>query len=153
MLFFISPNKRSRRQIFHIVNPTPPTIEEIAEWLKVATGIYRVRVVPQHEFSASAPNALEKSFFRRNKAFQPYMFGEACFDSANTRAFLAGANIDCPLITQEFISRSIQYAIQTKWGKKGADRDTEKENTKWKEQGITKRPVTIVWCQTYERKA
>lgn len=121
-IFHISKQEESAGKIFHIVNPSPPTIEEIAEWLKVATGIYRISIVPQHVFHASAPNALEKCFSRKTKAFQPYLFGEACFDSTNTRAFLAGAKIDCPLITQEFINRSIQYAIQTKWGKKGAAR-------------------------------
>ncbi len=122
-IFHISKQEESAGKIFHIVNPSPPTIEEIAEWLKVATGIYRISIVSQHEFRASAPNVLEKCFSRKTKAFQPYLFGEACFDSTNTRTFLAGAKIDCPLITQEFINRSIQYAIQTKWGKKGAARE------------------------------
>ncbi|MCF6148690.1 MAG: SDR family oxidoreductase [Candidatus Kuenenia sp.] len=122
-IFHISVQKETTGKTFHIVNPSPPTIEEIAEWLKVATGIYSVRIVPKHEFHITEPNTWEKNFLKKTETFQSYMFGEACFDSANTREFLAGSNIDCPLITQEFISRIIQYAIDAKWGKKGVIRE------------------------------
>jgi len=138
-IFHISKNKKAAGKTFHIVNPTPPTIEEIAEWLKVATGIYSVSIVPRHEFHASAPNILEKNFLKKTAAFQPYMFGEAYFDAANTREFLAGSNIDCPLITQELISRIIQYATDANWGKKGEarkHRETETNHNKMHNNGL-----------------
>jgi len=114
----ISEQETSINKTFHIVNPSPPTLGELAEWMKVATGVHRVRIVPMYEFQIQPHTLQEKLFLKGTETFQPYMFGEPYFDPTNTRNLLSGTAVDCPLITQELINRFIQYAIDTNWGKK-----------------------------------
>lgn len=115
----ISRNEESLNKTFHIVNPSPPTLGELAEWMRVATGVHHVKLIPMHEFQAQQHTLQEKLFFHWTKAFQPYMFGEPNFDSTGTRNLLRGTGIECPLITQELINRFLQYAIDTNWGNQG----------------------------------
>lgn len=114
----ISGLEQSINKTFHIVNPSPPTLGELGEWMTVATGIHRIKIVPMYEFNIRPYSLQEKVFLQGTEAFQPYMFGEPYFDSTNTRAMLSGTAIECPLITQELINRFVQYAIDTNWGKK-----------------------------------
>ena len=113
----ISRRDESINKIFHIVNPSPPTLGEVAEWMAVATG-NRIRIVPFHELQAQPYTVFEKLFLRGTEAFQPYLFGESYFDFTNTKRLLSGTGIECPLITQEHINRFIQYGVNTHWGKK-----------------------------------
>ena len=113
----ISRRDESINKIFHIVNPSPPTLGELAEWMEVATG-KRIKILPFYELQAQSYTIFEKLFLRGTEAFQPYLFGEPYFDSTNTKHLLSGAGIECPLITQELIHRFIQYGVDTHWGKK-----------------------------------
>lgn len=117
----ISLQKKSIKNTFHIVNPSPPTLGELAEWMKTATGIHQVKIVPLNEFQISHHTLHEKLFLQGTEAFQPYMFGEAHFDSTGTGNLLRGTGIECPLITQDLINNLIAYAVNTNWGKKETD--------------------------------
>lgn len=114
----IAMQTKSINKTFHIVNPSPPTLGELTEWMKVATGFHHVRIASAREFQIHPPGLQERQYLQGTEAFQPYMFGEPDYDSTNTRNLLSGTGIECPLITQELISRFIQYAIDTNWGKK-----------------------------------
>ncbi|MDN3514688.1 MAG: SDR family oxidoreductase [Candidatus Brocadia sp.] len=114
----ISLQAKSINRTFHIVNPSPPTLGELAEWMKVATGFHRIKIVPRYEFQTHPATLQEKLFLQGTVSLQPYMFGEPYFDTTCTRNQLSGAGIECPLITQELINRFIQYAVDTNWGKK-----------------------------------
>lgn len=114
----ISRQEQSINKTFQIVNPSPPTLGELAEWMTFATGVHRVRIVPRYEFQIQPETFEEKLFLKGTETFQPYMFGEPYFDSTNTRIMLSGTTIECPFITQEVINRFIQYALDTNWGKK-----------------------------------
>lgn len=120
----ISRRTESINNTFHIVNPSPPTLGELAEWMKVATGIHNVKIVPMHEFQVSPHTQQEKLLLKGTEAFLPYMFGEPYFDCTNTRNLLSGTGIECPLITQELINRFIQFAVNTNWGKKRQTKPT-----------------------------
>lgn len=115
----LSRHEESLNRTFHIVNPSPPTLGELAEWMKVATGVHHVKLIPMHEFHVQQHTLQEKLFFHWTKAFRPYMFGEPSFDSTGTRNLLRGTGIECPLITQELMNRFLQYAIDTNWGNQG----------------------------------
>ncbi|MBV6519721.1 MAG: hypothetical protein DCC43_11675 [Candidatus Brocadia sp.] len=130
----ISGQEQSIHKTFQIVNPSPPTLGELAEWMSVATGIHRVRIVPRHEFQTQPETAEEAMYLKGTETFQPYMFGEPQFDSTNTRSMLSGTTIECPFITQESINRFIQYALSTNWGKKLPV--TEKEWSPWHVESI-----------------
>lgn len=122
----LSRRVESINKAFHIVNPSPPTLGELAEWMRTALGVYHVRVAPLHEFQLTPHTLQERLFLQKTQAFQPYLFGEPYFDFSNTRSLLSGTGIECPLITQEIVNRYIQYAIDTNWGEKrqSADRAT-----------------------------
>ncbi|QQR65819.1 MAG: SDR family oxidoreductase [Candidatus Brocadia sp.] len=114
----ISRQEQSINKTFHIVNPSPPTLGELAEWMTFATGIHRIRVVPMYEFQIQPHTLEEKVFLKGTETFQPYMVGEPYFDPTNTKILLSGTAIECPLITQELINHLIQYTLDTHWGKK-----------------------------------
>lgn len=114
----ISRQEQSRNKTFHIVNPSPPTLGELAEWVTSATGTHRIRVVPMYEFQIQQHTLEEKIFLKGTETFRPYLSGEPYFDSTNTKTLLSGTAIECPLITQELITCFIQYALDTHWGKK-----------------------------------
>lgn len=130
----ISQQAEGINNTFHIVNPSPPTLGELAEWMKVALGINNIKIVPCHEFQVQPHTLPEKLLLQRIEVFQSYMFGEPYFDSTNTRNLLSGTGIECPLITQELVSRFIQYAIDTNWGKE----KTQKKSTQRKETEVLK---------------
>lgn len=117
----ISRQPESINNTYHIVNLSPPTLSELAEWMKIATDNHQINIVPLHEFQMQPQTLMEKLFLQRIKAFQPYMFGEPCFDSTNTRNLLSGTGIQCPLITLELINCFINYAVDTNWGRKEQD--------------------------------
>jgi hypothetical protein len=112
----ISEQRESINKTFHIVNPSPPTLGELAEWMTVAMDVHRIKIAPMYEFQIQPHTLEEKLFLKGTETFQPYMFGEPYFDSTNTRKLLSGTAIECPLITQELINRFIQYAENTNWG-------------------------------------
>ena len=85
----------------------------------VATGNYRIKVVPLHEFKMQPQTLEERLFLRRTPIFQPYMFGEACFDSTNTRNLLSYTGTECPIITDDLICKFNKYAIGMIWDRKG----------------------------------
>lgn len=114
----ISMRRESVNKTFHIVNPSPPTLGELAAWMMTATGFYGIRIAPIFTFQTRKQTLQEKVFLQRIEAFLPYLFGELCFDSSNTRDLLHGTGIECSMITGDFINRCMQYAIEVDWGKK-----------------------------------
>ncbi|MDO8141095.1 MAG: SDR family oxidoreductase [Candidatus Brocadiales bacterium] len=115
----ISMQAESINKTFHIVNPSPPTLGELAVWLVAATGNNRIKIAPLHEFKMQPHTPEEQLFLRRTAIFQPYMFGEACFDSTNTRSLLSGTGIECPIVTDDLICKYNEYAVGMNWGRKG----------------------------------
>lgn len=114
----ISRHEESINSTFHIVNPSPPTIAELAEWMKESTGVNTVSVVPLQEFETRPSTLQERLFLRDTRVFQPYLFGEPYFDSTNTKNLLAGTGIECPMITGDMVALFMRYAIDTNWGRK-----------------------------------
>lgn len=113
----ISQEQKSEGKTFHIVNPSPPTLGELSEWMKAATGIHSMRIVSQDEWKRQPLSFQEKLFLQGTESFQPYMFGEPYFDCTNTTNFLRGSGIMCPMITEDLIRLFIQHALCTNWGK------------------------------------
>ena len=124
----VSRQAESINETFHIVNPSPPSLGELAEWTGVATGAVSTKIVDAYEFRKQPHTMVEKLFLQGTEAFQPYMFGEPDFDSTNTGKLLIGTGIECPLITQELINRFIQYGIDTNWGKSRKTVVSDKES-------------------------
>lgn len=114
----ISMQEKGINNTFHVVNPSPPTLGELAEWMKTTYGIHQIKIVPLSEFQISPHTPQEKLLLQGTEAFLPYIFGEPYFDSTGTRNLLRGTGIECPLITQNLISNLIAYASNTDWGKR-----------------------------------
>ena len=113
----ISMRRESINKTFHIVNPSPPTLGELAVWMMAATGFYGIKIEPIYKFQSCKQTLREKMFLQRIDAFLPYLLGEPRFDASNTRDLLRGTGIECSMITGDFINRCIQYAIEVDWGK------------------------------------
>lgn len=79
------------RGIYHLTNPDPPTLGQLAEWVGEVLG---VRVVVEPNPHLSAPEAL---LARVTRDFTPYLEGDD---------FLS--DIGCPKIDREFIHRSLK---------------------------------------------
>ena len=126
----ISIQAKSINKTFHIVNPSPPTLGELAVWLMAVTGNHRIRVVPQYEYETQPHTIEEQLFLHKTAIFQPYMSGEAYFDSTNTRNLLSGLGIECPMITDDLICKYNQYGVDMNWGRRG---QTAKEIEKVRE--------------------
>ncbi len=114
----VSIQEESINATFHIVNPSPPTLGELAEWMRTATGIHQLKIVSLNEFRTSPYSLYEKLFLKGTESFRPYMFGEPCFDSTETGKLLRGTGIECPLITQDILDNLIAYAVDANWGKR-----------------------------------
>ena len=113
----ISRRDESINKIFHIVNPSPPTLGELAEWMEVATG-KRIKILPFYELQAQSYTIFEKLFLRVLKPFNHICLENLILIPQTPKHLLSGAGIECPLITQELIHRFIQYGVDTHWGKK-----------------------------------
>jgi len=113
----ISMRRESINKTFHIVNPSPPTLGELAAWMMTATGFYGIRIAPVFTFQTHKQTLQEKAFLQRMGAFLPYLYGELCFDSSNTRDFLRGTGIECSMITGDHINMCMQYAMEVDWGR------------------------------------
>ncbi len=107
----IAAQEKSIGKTFHIVNPSPPTLGELAVWVMAATGNNRIRLTSLHEFRMQPQSPEEQRLLRRIAVCQPYMFGEASFDSTNTRRLLSGTGIECPIITDDLIDRFNHYLV------------------------------------------
>lgn len=114
----ISMRRESINKTFHVVNPSPPTLGELAVWMMAATGFYGIKIEPIYKFQSCKQTLREKMFLQRIDAFLPYLLGEPRFDVSNTRDLLRGAGIECSMITGDFINRCMQYAIEVDWGRK-----------------------------------
>ncbi len=121
----IAMQKESINKTFHIVNPSPPTLGELAVWVTAATDNNRIKLASSHEFKTQPQSLEERQLLRRTAVYQPYMFGEACFDTTNTRRLLSGTGIECPIITDDLIHRFNNYTLRSH-GCRKAQKDTGK---------------------------
>jgi len=114
----ICRRKDAYGRTYHIVNPDPPTLKEINEWVNSMLGLEGPSVVHPEGLRKDSLKEWEKRFFKDTMMYEPYMEDEPIFDNSNTRIALQGSSIQCPRISYSLIETLIRYAISSRWGKK-----------------------------------
>lgn len=95
--------KTNARGCFHLTNPVPPTMSELAPAISDAVG---ADIVPQVEFR---PNPAERIVARMAGAILPYLQGEPVFDRQSTSKVV---QTPCPRLTPEFLRATTERFLR-----------------------------------------
>jgi len=119
------------RGCYHITNPTPPTMRELAEMLLEIYGPHKYDLVQPREFKARKPSSLEQLVLDATKTYHDYMLHEPVFDRTNTDRTLAGTHITFPPTDAAYFRRLLEYAHEVKWGKLHAKPKARRARGQW----------------------
>lgn len=117
MVGIFQSNNHHQSQVFHLVNPQPPTLEELVEELKKAMNITGLALLPPHEGNGEALSRGEKIMAEAIEKYKPYILQEPRFDSSRAQEVLAPMGIKCPPIKAPLLRKLLDYAIACNWGK------------------------------------
>ncbi len=100
--------------VFHIINPSPPSIEELNHALRSIFNISGPTIVRHEEFQSKPMTDWETFFLESIQDVTPYLAGNApVFAETNTQNLLAQKKITCPQISGELLSRLISFYVKT----------------------------------------
>lgn len=102
--------------IYHIANPVPTRIADIAAWSGRRFGIAGVETVGPDDPRGRPPNALESLYESTLEVYRPYMQDERIFDDARAAPLLARHGIACPVFDQGIFDRCMDFAVEADWG-------------------------------------
>ncbi|MDP3297222.1 MAG: SDR family oxidoreductase [Thermodesulfovibrionia bacterium] len=99
-------------KIYHIINPTPPTIGEIHKLVDSIFNISGIRLVNPDEFRTKPMTEWENFFIDSIKDLTSYLQKkEPIFSDVNTQKISRGTKIKCPQITKVLVAKLISYYI------------------------------------------
>ena len=104
-------------EIFHISNPTPITNTRLKEVFQHLYNVDGLEYVGQESFLEREPSTWEDALRKGTRNYRPYMFGEPLFDRTHTNRLLPEYDRDFPPLDNAFFTRTLSYALRTKWGK------------------------------------
>lgn len=113
----IIENPGNHRKIFHLTHPNPPT----HEWtLDVVCRKFRLGGLTFA--GAGAPftqprNRIERMAWRQMQTILLHFANNPIFDKTNTEAVVP--DLEVPAMTEEFVHRLMDYAIERDWGQSG----------------------------------
>lgn len=106
-------------QTFHVINPSPPTIGQLRDWMCLTLGMRGVSLVPPSEFETRPMNRWERLFARNTDEYTPYLQREEPqFLDDNTRQVARREEIPLPMINAQFIGLLTAYCQESQWGKR-----------------------------------
>lgn len=116
-------------KIFHIVDPNPPTLNELRDLLMSALDIKGVDLSIDGQMEHKHLSTMERLFLRQTRTYYPYIFSKLEFDCSNTQDTLKDTGISCPAISLDLIKILLGYAISNNWGERkiAAPRKIRKE--------------------------
>ena len=104
---------------FHVVNPAPPTIGRLRDWMCAALGMRGVRLVSADEFARRPVNRLEHLFAKSTEEYGAYLGGEEpAFQADDTLKVIRREEIPQPCTDADFICRLVEYCQASRWGKR-----------------------------------
>jgi nucleoside-diphosphate-sugar epimerase len=104
---------------FHIVNPTPPTIGQLRDWMCAALGMRGVMLVNPGEFAHKPMNRWERLFAKSTEEYGAYLDGEEpAFQAENTLKLIRREEVPQPCTDADFIRRLVDYCQASRWGKR-----------------------------------
>jgi len=127
VMFKIFKDKASFNKTFHIVNPAPPTVEDVLEYTCDALNVSIFKLVGAEEFLKRPKTPLERVLLKNVQEYSPYLeIPEPLFNSENTFQ-IVGNRIKAPDIDSDFVFKLVNYCIQNNWGKKILSNKGEKK--------------------------
>lgn len=104
---------------YHIVNPSPPTLNELNSIVCSIFNLSGIRIANPDEFKIKPMTEWEKFFIGSINEVTPYLQRkEPIFSDMNTQKILKGTKIKCPQITKELVVKLISYYINNSGFKK-----------------------------------
>lgn len=96
---------------FHLTNPHPPTLGELAATMERVFQKKGPRFISMAQLLIKPPSSEERFAIKMVERYAPYLrFAEAEFDQANIQAALEGEGVDSPTLTGEQIELLIDEA-------------------------------------------
>ena len=96
---------------FHLTNPNPPTLAELARAMEHVFGKSGPKFVSMSQFLLKPPSSEERFAVKMVERYAPYLrFPEAEFDQTNIRDALVGDPVDSPFLSGEQIERLVEEA-------------------------------------------
>jgi len=124
----LSQDPTQRGRTFHLA-AGPEGSSTIGELLDLACRRFGVRpplFVPAAVYQVVMRPLLElvlwgkrREVMRKGRVYLPYFSYRAAFDTTQTRAAVAGAGLQVPVV-RTYFEKLIDYALATEWGKRGA---------------------------------
>lgn len=106
-------------KIFHLTNPTPPTMKELGE---IFSQLFSMEVNPMERRQLES---LRKTLTREETAldqilepYHEYLESEPRFDLTNTEEFCPGYISHFPEVKGQYFDQIIQFANDVSWGKR-----------------------------------
>ncbi|HEY9670133.1 MAG TPA: amino acid adenylation domain-containing protein [Waterburya sp.] len=118
---YLSNQKESLGKAFHLVNPQPLPLKEMANYIRslgypielVSYEKWRLQLINTADSSENALYPLLSIFAEETSNTQPNNSSIQHFDCQNTLTRLAGTSIACPPVDAELFSTYFSYLIQT----------------------------------------
>jgi nucleoside-diphosphate-sugar epimerase len=104
--------------IFHVVNRTGNTFDELLQYTERFLNIAGIRVVPRGHLNGRPRNTIESLIGQYVDTYQAYLHDERTFDAAKAERILTKHNIAPPELDYSLFAKCAEYAIQVDWGRK-----------------------------------
>jgi len=106
-------------KIFHITNPSPPTLRGLIALAAKILGLDIEIADPRQREAESRATEISPSLYA------DYLLGDIEFDLTNTRSMLPDYDASFPPMDEDYYRRILTYAIEQDWGARFASRATE----------------------------
>jgi nucleoside-diphosphate-sugar epimerase len=101
--------------IFHITNPSPPSIEDLCGMLCRFFHVRGLRIVPPDELASMPLSSWENFFLSSLRGVSSYLVNsEPEFSDENTQRLLQNSKIRCPEISEEMIAVLAGFYLQSR---------------------------------------
>ena len=110
----IIEDPRNHNRIFHLTQPMPPTNQWSYDFICRRFSIGGMRFVGSGSQPGTPRNEIEKMIRRHIRAMLPYFSSNPTFDRSNTDKAIPSLRV--PEITEEYLEKVIEYAVNQNWG-------------------------------------
>jgi len=118
VIFEIFRTGSASGKTFYILNPVPPSVDEVLRYTCEALGISTFRLMALEEFIEKPKTFLERFLLKNVKEYLPYLdIPEPRFKDENTPKVIKD-RVKPPVVNSEFIRKLVTYCVQTNWRKK-----------------------------------
>jgi len=110
--------RTGRPGTYHVTASRPVVLSALRDICRRLLNVPGAQLVTLDDFEKTPPTRLERMYQEASLRYQPYLFEEPVFDRSCTDAALEGAGIAEANIDEAFVSRLLDYARRSYWGKR-----------------------------------